>query len=236
MRFPTTRWQVVDELKASEASRRKAALAELMELYWRPLYAFLRCDYSREEAEDLVQEFFTHCLESDVLVHADASRGRFRSFLLTCIKRFASNRDRLERAQKRNPESGLMSIEELITLAGPALEPKSGETPESAFHRVWIQTTLLRVLADYERRCKDLKLADRYEMFHLRIIEPILSDTPKPSFASLGEQFGLSENAANKAVIRASSDFRRLIESELLGNVEDEMKEDASAVLSLLPS
>ncbi len=237
MRFPTTRWQVVDQLKTSEPSQRKAAIAELMELYWQPLYAFLRCDYSREEAEDLVQEFFTHCLESDVLNRADASRGRFRSFLLVCIKRFASNQDRLERARKRRPESGLpMSIEELIAVAGPALEPKTGETPESAFQRVWIQTTMLRVLSEYKRRCQDLNLADRYEMFRLRIIEPILSDASRPSFAALGEQFGLSENAANKAVIRANSDFRRLVETELLGSVEDELKEDASAVLALLSS
>src|SRR5688500_14535571 len=58
------------------------ALAHLCQLYWHPVYAFVRRrGYSRDEAEDLTQGFFTQLLAKNYLLDADRERGRFRSFL-----------------------------------------------------------------------------------------------------------------------------------------------------------
>ena len=69
----------------------RAALAELCELYWPPLYAYARRrGHSVEEAQDLTQAFFTRLLEKRAVQVADPQRGRFRSFLLTSFKHFAA--------------------------------------------------------------------------------------------------------------------------------------------------
>jgi hypothetical protein len=60
--FPTTRWTLVLSLREAEPVRR-AALAELLPLYWKPLYVFARRKgLASERAEDAVQGFFAHLL------------------------------------------------------------------------------------------------------------------------------------------------------------------------------
>ena len=56
-----------------------SALSELCEIYWRPLCAFLRKQgYGSEEAQDLIQGFFAHLIESRAYAHAVREKGRFR--------------------------------------------------------------------------------------------------------------------------------------------------------------
>jgi RNA polymerase sigma-70 factor (ECF subfamily) len=56
--FATTRWSVVRAAGGSPEER-MAAMTRLFQSYWQPLYLFLRREgRTREEAEDLLQEFF----------------------------------------------------------------------------------------------------------------------------------------------------------------------------------
>jgi hypothetical protein len=56
--FRTTRWTVIMLAAQSKNSAGKAALAELYQLYWSPLYAFARYrGYSPQDAQDLTQDF-----------------------------------------------------------------------------------------------------------------------------------------------------------------------------------
>src|SRR6187549_1848902 len=89
--FHTTQWSVVVAAGEQDGERRQAALAELCEAYWYPVYAFLRRrGHSADDASDLTQDFFRALLEKDYLGDADRERGRFRSFLLTAVSRFAA--------------------------------------------------------------------------------------------------------------------------------------------------
>jgi len=86
-----------------------AALAKLRQLYWYPIYAFVRRrGYSQEDAKDLTQEFFSCVLEKNYLEDANPSRGRFRSFLLAAVRHFLANEWNRQRAQKRG--GGLHTI------------------------------------------------------------------------------------------------------------------------------
>ena len=81
--FLTTRWTIVSMAGDGHGDDRMAALEHLCESYRPAILAFLRSTgKSPEDAEDLTQQFFYQLLTNDTLSHAQASRGKFRSFLL----------------------------------------------------------------------------------------------------------------------------------------------------------
>jgi len=87
-----TRWSVVLSARDDDAGKVKAALSELCEAYWLPLYSFARrTGKSSEDAEDLPQAFFAKLIEKDLFSKADAERGRLRSFLLGAFKNFLAD-------------------------------------------------------------------------------------------------------------------------------------------------
>src|SRR5436853_3334908 len=89
--FHTTHWSRIAAATGNEGEASKAALADLCQAYWYPLYAFLRRrGNSAEDARDLTQGFFATLLEKGYLADADPEHGRFRSFLLTATARFAA--------------------------------------------------------------------------------------------------------------------------------------------------
>src|SRR5689334_1241878 len=89
--FPVTRWSLVAATGTGTEDSRKA-MAWLCERYWFPLFAYVRGrGHSPEDAEDLVQGFFAQLLEENTFAQADAERGRFRSFLLGCLRHYISH-------------------------------------------------------------------------------------------------------------------------------------------------
>jgi hypothetical protein len=77
-------------------------LEKLCRIYWPPLYAYIRRDgHDATEAQDLTQEFFARLLTRDYLQHLHHQQGKFRSFLLACLKNFLSEQRRKAGAQKR---------------------------------------------------------------------------------------------------------------------------------------
>ena len=79
MKFTTTHWSVVLEAQGDSPAAQKA-LEILYRTYWRPLYGYVRRQgFGREEAQDLVQEFFAHLLEHRNLGTVRREKGRLRS-------------------------------------------------------------------------------------------------------------------------------------------------------------
>src|SRR6266436_4231945 len=90
--FVTTRWSLILSAAKSDNQEQNArnALAELCRTYWRPIFSFVCArGYSTEDAQDLTQDFFAIILKDNWLQHADRSRGRFRSLLLSHSKTFS---------------------------------------------------------------------------------------------------------------------------------------------------
>jgi len=87
--FVSTRWSIVNDARRKTTAVSRRALAELCEVYWYPLYAFIRRrGLSSEDARDMTQGFFAELLEKETLQVADRQRGRFRSFLLAAASHF----------------------------------------------------------------------------------------------------------------------------------------------------
>src|SRR6266508_5550809 len=111
--FASTRWTVVRQAADSQTASQHAqsALSELCQIYWRPVYVFLRRQgVAQHDAQDLTQGFFADLIESRAYARADPIKGRFSSFLLGTLKHFVAHvRDR-DRAQKRG--GGLVRLDE----------------------------------------------------------------------------------------------------------------------------
>ena len=97
--FTTTHWSVVLAAGQPDSAEAVQALGKLCRSYWYPLYAYIRRrGYSPEDAQDLTQSFFAHLLRKGFLSGVGPEKGRFRSFLLACLKHFLA--DEWEKAVK----------------------------------------------------------------------------------------------------------------------------------------
>jgi RNA polymerase sigma-70 factor (ECF subfamily) len=125
-----------------------AELADLCGAYWPPLYSYLRRrGYSAEDAQDLTQSYFSRLLEKGFLDHADAQRGRFRSFLLTSLKNFVANEWHREHAQKRGGHTRFVSLDDVARAESSygSSQAATNLTPEMQYQRNWALTVLERV-------------------------------------------------------------------------------------------
>ncbi|MGB0580687.1 MAG: RNA polymerase sigma factor [Limisphaerales bacterium] len=70
--------------------------------YTGPAIRFLQALGAGDDAEDLWQAFFLKFLEKERLAEYTIGKGRFRSFLMTCLRNHLRDHYRGERAEKRN--------------------------------------------------------------------------------------------------------------------------------------
>jgi DNA-directed RNA polymerase specialized sigma24 family protein len=145
--FPPTRWSVVLTAVQSGSPNAGQALAKLCEAYWYPVYVFLRRhDYPPQDAEDLTQEFFARLVHKELLASLTQEGGRFRSFLLTLLKRFAANEWKHEHTQRRGGGQAMIPIDATAE-ARFQDDLVDHATPETLFEQQWAWTVLDRVLA-----------------------------------------------------------------------------------------
>src|SRR6266576_5395991 len=90
--FATTHWSVVAQSALTDVPEAANALAQLCELYWPPIYSFVRRrGYSPQDAQDLTQSFFAYFLRTKAYARTDRLNGKFRSFLLASVKNFLAD-------------------------------------------------------------------------------------------------------------------------------------------------
>jgi DNA-directed RNA polymerase specialized sigma24 family protein len=216
MRFPTTQWNIVETLKVEDEEARRAALGEIIGIYGAPLLAFaLRHSQgtrTAEDCEDLVNDFFLRCVQGGILARADRARGKFRSFLATSFKYYITNDQRSHQTQRRMPSGGFVSLAVLAKELGPALEPRTTETPEDAFDRVLRRSLFEKVLREFAEHCRAEGRETTSQLFLLRDVTPVREGTPVPTYRALADACHLpSENAANKMALAAREEFRGLL-------------------------
>ena len=213
--FPPTHWSLIDAVQGSESREHNAALGQLIGLYWKPTYCWLRWHgYDDASAKDIVQEFFLDGLEKMKFEKADSNRGRFRTYILTCLKNFVKNYERNKKAKGREPSRPFVSIDQNQT-DGMDLKLFHTKTPEDSFNIAWIRQLLMRVLKALEDECIDTGKQQHYELFRQRIIRPILECIPQPPIKDLIEGIDLTQKQANNCVVTARRAFQRLLRAEI---------------------
>ncbi|HUF60448.1 MAG TPA: hypothetical protein VMN36_00105, partial [Verrucomicrobiales bacterium] len=111
--FATTHWSRVLQASGTGQDSAQAAMEELCRTYWRPVYSFVRArGFSKEDAQDLTQDFFSLLIFKHGLASADPARGRFRSFLMASVDNFLANQWDRSHAQKRGGGERVFSLDD----------------------------------------------------------------------------------------------------------------------------
>lgn len=210
--FDNTRWSVV--LRAGHATPdANAALAVLCRTYRAPVLTYIRRrGYADDAAEDLAQAFFTQFIEHAWHTRADPARGRFRSFLLTAVKRYLIDCDQEARRLKRG---GAFRFETLSETIGSDLP--SDETPDQAFERDWALAVLNNAFARLRAEAEQLGKAQLFE--HL---SPFLVERPDDAdYADAAAALAMRRNTLAVAVHRLRRRLRELVHEEISDTTVD---------------
>lgn len=215
--FPRTRWTLVEEVR-SGGDASGPALNELCRLYWYPVYAYARrSGVPPADAEDLTQGFFAHLIDRENFARAEASKGRLRSFLLSCLKHFRINQHRRNTAQKRGGGRTPISIDAERAEARYGREPVDLEDPEVLFERRWALALLEEAFSRLEA---DYRAGGRQELYVA--LRPFLVPSgPGDSYAVVGERLGMSEGAVQVAVHRLRKRYRYALENTIAETLDD---------------
>jgi RNA polymerase sigma factor (sigma-70 family) len=233
--FPDTMWSEVVAAGENSTPRSRQALERLCSSYWRPLYAYVRRDgHDREEAEDLTQAFFTRLLDKNYLSDYRRERGRFRSFLLACLKHFLANEREWASARKRGGGKPVLPLEFDVSDAESEIlrEPPDDRTPEVIYEHQWAMSVVARVQIRIEREFERAGKAKQFE--YLRGF--VSGDDSGLPYREIAAKLGATEGALKVAVHRLRRRFRELLRDEISQTVlaPEEIQEEIGFLMSVL--
>jgi RNA polymerase sigma-70 factor (ECF subfamily) len=222
--FQTTRWTVVLQAADRSSPEHRAAMAAMLQVYWYPLFVFIRRQgYDVHQAEDLLQGFLTRLLEKDLLQNVGEGHGRFRNFLLVCLRRFLANEAEREQAAKRGGGTAKLSFDFAAADARYRHEPADELTPQRQFERDWAIELLERT---FQRLAEAWSAAGKHELFST-LKEFLVAPREGASYAATAQRFGMTEGAVKTAVHRLRAQFRQILCDEVAATVDrDELLED----------
>ena len=225
--FPATRWSVVRAALQESSLEARDALTQLCEVYWFPLYAYVRHrGYSAHDAQDLIQGFFASFLSRDPGGRLDPEQGKFRAFLLACLKHFLSNERDRARALKRGGQHALISWDALDAEERFRHQSADHLSPDRLYEKQWALALLDHVLSRLEAEMVSRGNARRFECLK----GCLALDREALSYAEAARQLGMTEGAVKTAVHRFRRRFREILQEEIShtvtapGQVEGELQ------------
>jgi len=222
--FPLTHWSAIIAAGRSQAEPEiaKAALAELCQTYWSPLYSFVRSrGYTVHDAQDLTQSFFAFLIEHKIYKRVDPRKGRFRAFLLASIKNFLANASDRDRTLKRGGGQNLLPLHEEQVEEAESLFQTHGamSSEDQIFDRSWAEALvtagLERLSADYRSEAKE-KLFNELRIFLISDAEPL------PAYAEVAVRLGMTESTLRSHVTRLRARYREVLRAEVRRTVDTE--------------
>jgi len=236
--FPLTRYSLLTEVRTGDAATRQRALDLLLELYWRPVYKYLRIKWQMDipDAEDLTQEFFVAVLEKDLFAGYDPSRARFRTFLRVCVDRFRLNKHRSETTKKRG--GGTRAVPLDFSDAENELRDvalTSAVDPEDFFRKEWVRSLFGLAVASLEERCKAAGKQTQFAVFSRYDLDD--DEDTRPTYAALAAEFNIPITQVTNYLAFARREFRRLVLEHLahVSASEEEYRSEARELLGIDP-
>ncbi len=219
LRFDSTTWTVIAAARGTDSAAARDALAQLCSRYWMPLYTFVRRKgHARAEAEDLTQGFFTHLLAHGLVQRADHDRGRFRTYLLTCLNHYLLDEHDRAATARRGGGAACIALDfeagedRYLRLAGTESDPYL------AFDREWAESLLGAAMARLEEEYRREGNGETY-----RVLQGCLGRSgDEASHDAAAARLGVSEGAVRVAVHRMRKRFAALTREEIARTVDGE--------------
>jgi len=207
--FQTTEWTVIDYIRSGDHSSSTVLTNDLLKKYWKPVYCYVRRkSFDNEQAKDLTQSFFQEIVLKRALIeHADKSRGRFRTFLLTALQQYMAEAHRKQSSRKAKPKGFLLSLDELRPTQMP--EAPAEYSPEDSFHYAWAAQLLDQLLEEVETKCRTDGKATHWQVFHDKVLRPIMEGTDAPSMEEICRRYDIeSPDKASNMIVTVNRRFR----------------------------
>jgi DNA-directed RNA polymerase specialized sigma24 family protein len=221
-KFLTTHWSMLQDLKGTGGDTNHALIELLLERYWKPVYCYLRRkSFNNEDAKDLTQGFFHEVvMNRHLFERADPGRGSFRSLLLHALHQYLADEHRRDSAGKRIPPEMLVSLED----AGPLELPHVMDEldPDESFNYTWKAELLQRVLAQVRADYQNQGMQTHWQLFHDRLLAPLLEDQPVPSLRELCARYGIeNQSIASHMLTTVKRHFQTVLRSHVCQTVLD---------------
>lgn len=213
----------------SDPETAHAALTQLCQTYWTPLYGFVRSrGYSTHDAQDLTQSFFAFLIERKIYTRVDRQKGKFRSFLLASVKNFLADTYDQAHALKRGGEHELLPLDEeqvaeAESLYQTQLDAGNTANEDRVFERSWAETLVKEGLGQLASCYKTEGKEILFEQ--LRIFLTGSSD-PLPAYSDLAVRLGTQESTLRSHVTRLRARYRDALRAEVRRTVETEREVD----------
>jgi RNA polymerase sigma-70 factor (ECF subfamily) len=230
--FTATHWSVIVAAgnTQTDPETASAALAQLCQTYWPPLYTYVRSrGYSVHDAQDLTQGFFAYLIEHKIHLRADRQMGKFRSFLLASLKNFLSHAREREQALKRGGGREFIPLDEGRAEEAESLFQTRCSSGESAvpedklFERTWaetlVETAMGRLAAAYKAEGKE-NLFERFRTFLTVGADPL------PVYSELAARMAVTESTIRSHVTRLRARYREMLRAEVRRTVDTESEVD----------
>ena len=230
--FQTTHWTAIEAIGSNGKIDSKVLVGDLLKNYWKPVYCYLRHKgHNNEQAKDLTQGFFHEVvLGRELIQKADRAKGRFRTLLLRALDRYLVSVHRKETARKRIPQDKLTSFEETGFHELPVVADNLNS--EEVFHYTWVCEMLDRMLEEVEIECHQHDMTTHWDLFHDRVLHPIVTCTEPPPLENLCIKYGVDATTKASNMIfavkrRFQAVSRRLLRQSVISEreIDEEMLE-----------
>jgi RNA polymerase sigma-70 factor (ECF subfamily) len=214
--FATTHWSLVAQSALTDVPKATDALAQLCEVYWPPIYSFVRRrGYAAHDAQDLTQSFFAYFLRTKVYARTDRLHGKFRSFLLASVKNFlADNWDR-DQAIKRGGGYEFVSLDQKTAEAFYDAATASDSTAERLFELRWAKTLTAGALNSLR---EELQAEGKIKLFE-QLKSFLAGGSVLPSYDDASARTGLPRATVKTHVHRLRQRYREIVRREVARTV-----------------
>ena len=207
-RFDLTSHTLLEKVRGGDGS----ALEELCSRYWYPLYTWLlasRIARSEPDAQDMVQGFFEKMLARGALASHRPERGRFRTYLLSCLKNHAIDLIR---------KPGLKTVEAAAEDPDWLDRAEARDSADEAYEKAWAWE-LFEAAKDRIRRTwasdGQVELFDAFSPY-------LEGNRGSEGLEAVGVRFGLSHENTRMRLHRLKKQLRETLAKVVTADLPDD--------------
>jgi hypothetical protein len=114
----------------------------------------------------------------------------------------------------------------------------SAYEPDAAYNYTWVSALLDQVITDVKRSCNEEGLQTHWEIFHARIVRPILDGMKAPSLNEICTHLGIEDTRqGSNMIITVKRRFRETLRRHIRNSVisRTEVDDELEEILRFLP-